>query len=99
MTFFDLWLSNGIACLIVVINAFCWGRIKKSLGQFRFNIPFVMKLALNKFFILILVLGILNAFTTYMGQSVLGVASGQFFYYFGSPIIMLASYFYTGEIE
>jgi drug/metabolite transporter (DMT)-like permease len=97
MSLIGLWLSNGMVCAIVVFNAFCWGRIKKSLGQFQLNFPFLIKLAFNKFFIGILALGVFNAFVTYYAQAILGVASGQFFYYFGTPVIMVASYFYLGE--
>ena len=47
----NLWILNGIICLLSVVNAVSWGYCVKEVGSPHLTIEFLFKLAFNRFFI------------------------------------------------
>ena len=93
----NLWLLNLLYALITAFGTLAWGLCIKDVGQITFSFESFLRLAFNKYFILMCGLAGSSLFFKYMVLEKMGVMSGTFFMALSAISLILVSWFILGE--
>jgi len=92
-----LWLLNLAIALLSAINAIAWGFCVREVGEPQLSFEFLLRLALNKWFILAMASAFAAALLSYAVLREMGVLVGRFFLSLGYIATILACVFVLHE--
>lgn len=74
-----IWALGVLIALLSALNVVCWGFAIREVGDPRLSLDFLLRLALNKWYVLALASALVASFLSYAVLREMGVLVGRFF--------------------
>ena len=91
------WALGVLIALLSAFNAICWGFAIREVGDPRLSLDFLLRLALNKWYVLALASALVSSFLSYAVLREMGVLAGRFFLSLSMVATILACTLVLGE--
>lgn len=92
-----LWLINFIIALLTAINVIAWGYAIRSVGNPEFSLRFIIKLILNKWYLLAISAAFVSSLLSYTILRSKGVLAGRYFLSLSHVATILTAVLVLGE--
>lgn len=92
-----LWVLNVLIATLTAINVIAWGYAVKSIGEPELNLRFLLKLILNRWYILAISSAFVTSLLSYVVYRAKGVLAGRYFLSLSHIATILAAIIVLGE--
>jgi len=91
------WAFGVLIALLSALNAICWGFAVREVGDPQLSLDFLLRLALNKWYVLALASALVASLLSYAVLREMGVLAGRFFLSLSMVATILACTMVLGE--